>query len=255
MQPETAINSWRLWDGELRSEPVILGPLSGGLSNHSFLLDSDGHKMVLRLNGTDSLLPSTNRSSESGIWQAASDVGIAPPLLHVDDQNRFLISTYIDNSLPSRPPFDETSINQALGLLKRCHQLQVEASKIDYIRHIEQYWQRIENKAHTPNPSLNKQREPMKKLLEELMTSGTPTGLCHHDPVAANFVGNADHLYLIDWEYAAHGLPIMDYAALSFEWQIDDKKLLAQTNFEPELLSMAKSLYKYLCTLWEEVTE
>ena len=246
--PETALDSWQQWNGELRSRPVILGPLSGGRSNHSFLLDSDGYRMVLRLNGTDALLPGANRSTETTIWQAASEAGIAPPLLHVDKQNRFLISTYINNSLSPRP--DEEFVDQAFSLLKQCHQLKVVAPTINYANHIEQYWKILENKTHLLNTDLAEQREPMRELLEALINSGTPTCLCHHDPVVANFVGNANRLYLIDWEYAAHGLQVMDYAALSFEWGIDDAVVIERTGVELELLVMAKNFYKYLCALW-----
>lgn len=250
MQPEAAVNSWREWGGKLRSKPIILKPLSGGRSNRSFLLDSDGFKMVLRLNGTDYLLPGANRSNEINIWQAASKNGIAPPLLYTDEQSGFLVSTYINNSLPTRQPLNETSINQAFELLKRCHQLNVDAPSIDYVTHVEQYWQLIESKGHPSCPTLVKQREPMREMLDSLITSGTPSGLCHHDPVVANFVGNTDRLYLIDWEYAARGLQVMDYAALSIEWGIDDAVVNERTGIELELLVMAKDFYKYLCDLW-----
>ena len=58
-----------------------------------------------------------------------------------------------------------------------------------------------------------------------------------------------ERLYLIDWEYAANGLQIMDYAALATEWQIDDATILAKTDFNPESLTKAKALYQYLCAL------
>ena len=206
--------------------------------------------MVLRLNGTDSLLPGTNRSSEIDIWQAASKQGIAPPLLYTDGQSGFLVSTYINSSLPTKPPLDDTSINQAFELLKSCHQLDVAAPTIDYVSHIDNYWQGIESKDKPANPGLIKQREPMRKVLGTLLTSSTPGGLCHHDPVVANFVGNADRLYLIDWEYAARGLLVMDYAALATEWGIDDAVMIEQTGLELELLVIAKAFYKYLCALW-----
>ncbi len=234
----------------MRSRPVILQPLSGGRSNRSFLLDSDGFKMVLRLNGTDSLLPGANRRNEIDIWQAASKQGIAPPLIYTDEAAGFLVSTHINNSLPTKPPLDDTSINQAFELLKSCHQLDVVARTIDYASHIEQYWQTIENKNQSLNPALLKQRRPMQEMLNTLVTSDTPTGLCHHDPVVANFVGNADRLYLIDWEYAARGLLVMDYAALGFEWGIDDAVVIERTGVELELLVMAKTFYKYMCELW-----
>ena len=254
MQPETALDSWRQWSCELDTRPVILKSLSGGLSNRSFLLDSDGKKMVLRLNGKDSLLPNANRSYEVDIWQAASKQGIAPSLLYVDKITRYLVSSFIDNSVAPQPPHGELFIDQALSLLKCCHQLDVNVPVIDYVSHIEQYWQIINTKPVLHNPALNEQREPMQKVLDKLLNSNTATGLCHHDPVAANFVGNPNRLYLIDWEYAAHGLLVMDYAALGVEWEIDDSILLTKTGIEPELLIMAKLFYKYLYALWEEAT-
>jgi thiamine kinase-like enzyme len=254
LQPENALENWRQWNTGSDIRPVILGPLDGGRSNRSFLLESNGRKMVLRLNGVSALLPGASRESEFRIWQAAAKHGIAPPLLYTDPDAKYLVSTYIDNNLPAVPQADETLIAQALNLLSRCHQLEVDAPVIDYIDHIEQYWNVIEAKNHLSNSNLLKQREPMRSLLDSLINSDTPTGLCHHDPVTANFVGNKNRLYLIDWEYAARGLQVMDYAALVVEWGIDNTLITARTDTTPDLLSRAKSLYNYICTLWEEVT-
>jgi thiamine kinase len=252
--PETAIDSWRQWDGGFCTRPIILCPLRCGRSNRSFLLESDGTRLVLRLNSTDSALPGINRNIEIDIWKTASQQGIAPPLLFSDESNRFLVSAYIDNSLPSRPPFYEVFTMQVFELLKRCHELDVDAPSIDYSSHVEHYWQIIENKDQLSNQTLRDQRGPMQSMLESLVASNSPTGLCHHDPVVANFVGNTDRLYLIDWEYAAHGLLVMDYAALGIEWGMDKEMVLAQTGLEPNLLFKAEAIYRYLCELWQEVT-
>ena len=255
MQPETALNSWREWHIKLHTRPVILGPMSGGRSNRSFLLDSDGTKMVLRLNGTDTVLPGANRRNEAIIWKAASEAGIAPPLLYADEKSGFLVDAHIENSVPSLPPLSELYVDQALELLRRCHRLDFNGPVVDYSGHIEYYWQLIENKSKPVNPALKQQRKPMQVLLDELVNSDTETGLCHHDPVIANFVGNPVQMYLIDWEYAANGLPVMDYAALSVEWGIGDATILECTNFELELLLKAKMLYRYLCLLWEAASD
>jgi thiamine kinase-like enzyme len=250
LQPENALNSWREWHGDLRTRPVILKPLSGGRSNRSFLLESEGKRMVLRLNGADSMLPGAGRSHEKDIWLAASDQGIAPPLLHFDEQNRFLVSLFISNSLPPQPLLNETLVNRVFELLNRCHQLEVEAHTIDYASHVEQYLQVLKNKNHVSDPVLVEQRESMQQTLNTLVTSGSPLGLCHHDLVVTNFVGSANSLYLIDWEYAARGLLLMDYASLGVEWGIDDTVMTERTGVELELLLMAKSFYRYLCALW-----
>ena len=251
LQAENALNSWRQWDAGLSRRPVILKPLGGGRSNRSFLLDSDGKRMVLRMNGLDLLLPNASREHEYAIWRVASEQGIAPPVLYVNEQKGVLVSTYINNSLPPQPPPGQGIATQAFDLLRRCHQLEVEAPTIDYASHIERYWNNIKDRDMSVNPALVKQREPMRLLLETLINSGTETGLCHHDPVVANFVGNADRLYLIDWEYAARGLLLMDYAAMAVEWEIDDTTVFERTGIAPELLIMAKTLYRYICDLWE----
>ena len=251
LQPEQAIDGWRRWGDRLNSRPVLLKTLDGGRSNHSFLLDSDIGKLVLRINGAGSLLPGASRGNEIKTWQAASKQGIAPPLLFVDNENRYLVSTYIDNDLPADPRHDPVIIGRAFRLLEACHRLEVDVSRIDYFGHIEHYWQLIEAGNRPPPPELDEQRAPMQRVLASLIESNTPTGLCHHDPVIQNFVGTTGRLYLIDWEYAATGLQIMDYAALAIEWGLDNAVVLEHIKCDAELLNNAKSLYRYLCVLWE----
>lgn len=254
LQPEHAIDGWRNWSEKLSSRPVLLDALHGGRSNRSYLLDSDAGKLVLRINGAGSLLPGASRSNEISAWQAASREGIAPPLLFVESNNQYLVSRYIKNDLPPYPQTNTAIIDHAFRLLEGCHQLDVKTSSIDYFSHMAHYWQLIETKKHNPNPALREQRQPMHEVLELLIKSNTPTGLCHHDPVMQNFVGTNARLYLIDWEYAATGLQIMDYAALATEWQLDDETVLERTRFSSKSLNSAKSLYQYLCLLWEEAT-
>jgi thiamine kinase-like enzyme len=251
--PETALDSWHLWACELLERPVILGALSGGQSNRSLLLESAGTKLVLRLNGTSSLLPGGQRSWESVIWQAAGEQGIAPPLVYVDDQQRFLVSAFINNKLPSHPPMAREYADQALDLLKRCHSLRIVAPSIDYFNHIDRYWRVIEATGQLSNPDLIARRIPMQSVLEKLLASGSPTALCHHDPVVSNFVGDSESLYLIDWEYASTGLTIMDYAAFAVEWEADDAQVITHSGIELESLAEAKLVYRYLCDLWNEI--
>ena len=254
MRPETAIASWQQWHGDLPVKPEIVGQLDGGRSNRNYLLKSGNQKLVLRLNGSNTLLPGSNRGSETNIWRAASAAGLAPPLLYTDEQQGILISRYIEDNLPSQPAANKLIIDQAFTLLRRCHQLQVDAHSLDLAEHIQQYWQFIEAKGGPADQRLLKQRIPMQDLLDSSHFKDAETGLCHHDPIMANFVGSPDRLYLIDWEYAANGLLVMDYAALAVEWSIDEELVIAWSGVDPELLTKAKKLYTYLCNLWKQAT-
>jgi thiamine kinase-like enzyme len=253
LQPETAIADWQQWHGDLPGKPEVVGQLHGGRSNRSYLLKSGKQKLVLRLNGNDTLLPGSNRRSEVDVWQAASSAGLAPPLLYSNEQQGILVSVYIEDRLPAQPEANKSIVEHAFMLLKHCHQLDVDAHSLDLPEHIHQYWQRIEARDEPIAPALLEQRQPMQNLLESSRFKAAKTGLCHHDPIIANFVGSPDRLYLVDWEYAARGLLVMDYAALAVEWPIDDELVIALSGVDPELLIMAKALYKYMCILWEEV--
>ena len=210
--------------------------------------------MVLRLHSSQPPIPGIKRHNETDIWRAASTQGIAPTLLYAGQLAEFLVSTYVKTNLPARPQNNEAVLARVFDLLEHCHKLRVNAASINYSRHVSQYWQTIEDKGQISNPALVKKREPMRLLLEALLESDARTGLCHHDPVVANFVGNPDKLYLIDWEFAARGLLVMDYAALCIEWGIDDATIVKRTNIDGDLLSMAKALYEYLCALWAETS-
>jgi len=250
---ENIINSWHKWHADLAEKPEIIGLLQGGCSNLNYLLKSGNRRLVLRINGKDSLLPDSNRSNESKIWQAACAAGLAPPLLYTDEQQGILISAYITDNLPGRPETSQSVVDQALNLLERCHQLDVDVHSLNYSQHIQQYWRQIEARGGPTSLALLEQRKPMQKLVESLLGSGERCGLCHHDPVVANFVGSPDKLYLIDWEYAARGLVVLDYAALAVEWDIADELVVARSGVKPESLSMGKDLYRYLCALWQAV--
>lgn len=254
LRPETAIASWQLWQGDLPGKPEIMGQLDGGRSNRNYLLKSGNQKLVLRLNGSNTLLPGSNRNNEIDIWHAASAAGLAPPLLYADEQQGILVSSYIEDSLPPQAEASRSIVDQALTLLRRCHKLQVDAHSLDLSKHIQQYWQLIEAKGIPADPVLSEQREPMQDLLDSQQFRSADTGLCHHDPIMANFVGGPDRLYLIDWEYAAKGALVMDYAALAVEWEIKDNTVLAHSGIDPELFTKAKKLYTYLCNLWQQAT-
>ena len=254
MQPETALASWRQWSTSLHTRPVTLRQLGGGRSNCSFLLQSNLGKLVLRLNGPVSLLPTSGRHIETETWQLASAKSIAPPLLYVDESHQFLVCHYVESSLPSHPPFDEAYVGLALDLLKRCHRLESDVPEINYATHIRNYWQRIEARNQKAAPVLLAQRQAMQNILDELVISDPGTGLCHHDPVVGNFVGNTSRLFMIDWEYAARGLVIMDFAALAVEWAIDDTMVIQHTGISKASLAKAKALYRYMCDLWGELT-
>lgn len=249
MNPESAIANWQNWQIKPSCKPEIIGTLGGGLSNQSYLLEARNCRYVLRINATGHALPGIDRQREATIWRAASQAGIAPLLLHADQQ--FLVSDFIEgHGVLAKSSPSEEELSQVIGLLEKCHTLEVDVAHLDYESHVQHYWDLIEINNAQVDVSLSLQRQAMQTTLHNLLSSQTESALCHHDPVKGNFVGSAQQLFLIDWEYAAKGMAVMDYAALATEWGLEDQFIIDRTRIQSKELKLAKTLYRYLCQLW-----
>lgn len=259
---ERAISEWRQWQVQLRAKPEWLATLGQGLSNRSFLLQSGDDRLVLRLNSADSRLPGVDRQREAIIWRAAYKAGLAPALLHAEQ--RYLVSRFVPDETfnPDQNGKDWTRKDltvddlseEVFRLMDLCHEIKIETHQIEYADHIQTYWTVIEGAAvdcADIDAELKRQRQPMQDTLNTLIAQNQEWVLCHHDPVMANFVGTPERLFLIDWEYAAKGMAVMDYAALAVEWGFSDALICSRTQIRLDSLVMAKKLYRYMCRLWE----
>src|SRR5437867_6757878 len=74
---EAAAARVSLWKGR----PVTISPLSGGLTNENYLVESEGKRYVMRLPGQLTDLLSIDRENEIYNTKAAASTGIAPKVL------------------------------------------------------------------------------------------------------------------------------------------------------------------------------
>jgi len=246
------LDTWQTWGCRLKSRPVVVNELTGGQTNRSYLLNANSRKLVMRVNAPAEKFPGVDRAREARIWRAASDARLAPSLVFVDPEERFVITEYIDGQRLSPSQLDDSSIDCLFTLLANTHNLEVDGPLLDYALYIRVNWQMIESRSGLHNPDLERQREPMQALVAEFIAAQPQTGLCHHDPVISNVVSADGQLYLLDWEYASRGFVAMDYATLAVDWGITDTEIVARTEIAPPVLDMAKKTYRYLCRLWHE---
>src|SRR5207245_9012479 len=74
---EDAAKRVSLWKGR----PVVISPLSGGLTNENYLVESEGNRYVMRLPGQSTELLSIDRENEVYNTKAAASTGIGPKVL------------------------------------------------------------------------------------------------------------------------------------------------------------------------------
>src|SRR2546430_17305586 len=74
---EEAAKRVSLWKGR----PVVISPLSGGLTNENYLVESEGNRYVMRLPGQSTELLSIDRENEVYNTKAAASTRIGPKVL------------------------------------------------------------------------------------------------------------------------------------------------------------------------------
>src|SRR5207247_10416544 len=75
---EEAAKRVSLWKGR----PVVISPLSGGLTNENYLVESEGNRYVMRLPGQSPELLQIDRENDVYHTKAAASPGIAPRARH-----------------------------------------------------------------------------------------------------------------------------------------------------------------------------
>jgi len=253
LKPETALDNWQSWLCAPKSRPAIIDELTAGKTNRSFLLDADGDALVMRLNTPRDNLPGVDRTREVQVWQAAAESGLAPRILHADHNTGLLITEFIDGATFEDTNANDVLLDRLVELLSRVHELDVAAPVIQYADHVDNFWHLIETRPRSGLDLLRQQRAPMQSLINEFSAADHVVGLCHHDPVPSNVIDRRGRLYLLDWEYAARGPVVMDYAALCAEWDIDEAELIRRIELDAEKLEAAQTIYRYLCALWAAV--
>ena len=201
--------------------PVSLTPLTGGLTNLSFVADDGVEKFVVRCGG-DIPVHHVFRDRERAASRAAFEAGLSPEVVHVEPG--ITVMRFIAGRT-----FGEADMREQLArivpLLKTCHRevgrrLQGPANMF-WVFHVIRDYVRAANadpKYLAIADALERRQVPL------------PIVFGHHDLLPGNFMDDGRRLWLIDWEYGAFGTAMFDLANLSSNGEFDspqDEALLA----------------------------
>ncbi len=248
------------WSGKV--EPEIL---SGGLTNHNFVVRDRGEDFVVRI-ADDIPLHGIMRFNELASSRAAYAAGVSPEVIHAEPGA--LVMRFIEGET-----YGEAGVRRALGagrivpLLKRVH--------LEIPKHFEGpaliFWvfQVARGYAQTLRAGYSRMTGELPRFLEinaELETALGPVEIIfgHNDLLAANFIDDGGRLWLIDWDYGGFNSPLFDLANLASNNRFspaDDDRLLEnyfETPANDELrhkLSAMKCASLLRESMWSMVSE
>jgi thiamine kinase-like enzyme len=194
---------------------VAIERVSGGLSNHNFVVNARGASYFARVCQPRSLL-GIDRRNEVVCHELASGLGIAPELIHHEEG--LLVTRFIDGKTLAPADVRETRMIERVGsLLGKLH------GAWDGLTGEILYFcpfQTVRTYARTA--MLLKAAVPADlagvlddaRQLSRRIAPFRPA-LCHNDLLPANLIDDGTRLWLVDWEYAGAGHPLFDLANAS----------------------------------------
>jgi thiamine kinase len=198
------------------SPAARIAALAGGAVNETFRVETADGRFIVRLHDALGIELGADHIREAQLQNAAAAAGVAPTVLHVDSQQRFMISEYIEGRLWSPADFaDAERLRRLGGTLRRLHEVIPPVNApFDLQAHLRALSHRLMRRDPAGRPLLTQLMERAETSLRACGTSGRAPSLFHSDLQHSNIIEAGDKLFLLDWEYAAVGDPLFDLACV-----------------------------------------
>jgi len=208
---DDSIRALPCWRG-----PIAIEPLPGGLTNRNYLVTCRGERFVVR-RGFDCPAHGIERVAEAAISAAAARASLAPPLIYADAG--FLVLRHIDGrTLRAEDLSRGEGLAKAITLLRQCRDSM--PAFCDFalpdrrpIRLLDHYAGVLAAPGHRWHAAFRRHEAALASLREPL--AARPQGFAHNDVHAGNLIDDGARVWLIDWEYAGAGDPLLDLASLA----------------------------------------
>ena len=236
---QQALSNWQSWqveEGTLTSQPQPVRELSGGKTNHSFLVASGSFEAVVRINAANSESLGIDRQRERTILQLLQPTGTVPKVHFCDSQ--LLVTSYCRGQQWVDTPENRRGVNSALASIQSVAAPDLE--KRNYMAYCTAYINQL--------AQVQRDQQVIESVLsaaEAIDKSEWTPVICHHDLVAENIIITESGPVLLDWEYAALGHPALDALRLF-------KKDLSsiQGAYDTEVIGQLAILQQGMDDLW-----
>lgn len=208
----------------LRGPTTTITKIAAGLSGAGvYRVDAGGAAYVLKVSAPD---PGWRGRIE--ILRRAADAGVAPAVIHVDEDRHAVVSAFVaDRGFPARmmdPRTRAAAITQLGETLRRVHDLPLDdATPKDQRAFLAQIWAALDG---WTLPAFVRDAAPA-MLAEAPPPADRALVLGHNDVNPTNLVLDGERLLLLDWDTAAANEPLYDLAAIAVFLRLDDAACLA----------------------------
>ncbi len=223
---------------------LIIDKVDGGFSNKTYLIKWDKVPyFIIRCPVLDKDRFLINRAYEKQILPMATELGLSPPVLLLNDAG-FMVSEFVSQlAFPWEVKHTTKDIKRLAISLKEIHKLNIAGDlyKLDVV--IKHYINQI-----LSHSSLDESFVNQCDLLEratECLYSNIPDFIpctCHNDLNPQNCLADNEKFWVIDWEYSGLGDPLFDLAVVKSSHNLSSDQVAILIHTYNESLPLEKTL-------------
>ena len=213
-----------------KSNDLKITPLTGGITNLNYKIESDSRAYVLRITGAGTDQLGIRREIEYRANLEAGKLGIAPEVVFFIEPEGYLVTRFIDGvKIPPDEMVKETNIRRVMEKVRkfhtRCPPLQ---SEFNVFRRVE-YLTSISKNNRCKFPADFDWIQGLMRAAESALLKDpyNPTP-CHDDLLNLNFLDEYGDVKILDWEYAGMGDIFFDLGNFSHHHQFSDEQELIE---------------------------
>lgn len=217
---EDAAGRISLW----RGREVKIVPLSGGLTNENYLVETGSERYVMRIPGASTELLSIDRGNEVYNARAAASTGIGPAVLEHVPQGDIMVLEFIAGETMSAQSLHSAAMARRMAeSFTRLHGAPRFLKDFNMFRLIEVYL-RIVEEHQVKIPADYRERLPQVAEVEQaIQAAALPNVSCHNDLLCENFIDDGQSLRIVDYELSGNNDPCFDLGNTAQEANLDDE--------------------------------
>lgn len=211
---------------EWNNKPIVVTPLSGGLTNSNFRVDVDGVPYFVRVPGASTELLAINRENEYYNAKAAFEAGVAPKVLHYLPERCVMVQEFLNGTTMSKDSLNEPGMPTRMAqAIKKLHAGPRFLTDFNMFR-LTEYYLQICDEHNITIPAGYQERMPTVATVEQAMSvKPLATVPCNNDLLAENYLDDGKKLWLIDYEYSGNNDPTFELGNTCQEMQFSNSQI------------------------------
>jgi len=215
---DDAVARVSLWKGD----EVKVSQLSGGLTNENYLVESGGHKYVMRIPGQSTELLSIDRANEVYNTKAAATTGIGPRVLEHVPGLDILVLEFIEGSTMSARALQSKAMASRMATsFRRLHASPRFLQDFNMFRLIETYLGIVDEHDVTIPDGYRDWLPTIERIEHATAAGALPSVPCHNDLLCENFIDDGKALRIVDYELSGNNDPCFDLGNTAQEAEFD----------------------------------